>query len=318
MRAIIRDMKVWMLGTVLAAFAMGQDLRLGIVGTDTSHATAFTALLNDPTAQGHVTGARVVAAFKGGSLDIPESRDRVDKYAEELRTKWGVEIVPDIPTLLQKVDAVLLESIDGRTHLRQFREIARAGKPVFIDKPLASTLEEAREIALVARQFKVRWFSSSALRFSEGLPELRIPGITGVVAWGPGPLEPHHLVDMTWYGIHTVETLYALMGPGCVEVSRVATPDADVVTGRWRDGRIGVVRLNRPYSAFGAAVFSKDKIVASQKDLYTGYRGLVAEIVKFLRGGPAPVNEQETLEMFAFMEAAQRSKRAGGAVKRVQ
>jgi hypothetical protein len=318
MRAIIRDMKAWMLATICSVLAAGQELRVGIVGTDTSHATAFTALLNDANTPGHVPGARVVAAYKGGSADIPESRDRVEKYAEELRTKWKVEIVPDIPTLLQKVDAVLLESVDGRTHLRQFREIARGGKPVFIDKPLASTLEEAREIALVARQLKVRWFTSSALRFSEGLPELRIAGLSGVVAWGPGPLEAHHLVDMAWYGIHTVETLYSLMGPGCAEVTRVSTPDADVITGKWRDGRIGVVRLNRPYSAFGATVFSRDKIVTSPKDLYTGYRGLVAEIVKFLKGGPPPVNEQETLEMFAFMEAAQRSKRAGGAVKRVQ
>jgi predicted dehydrogenase len=118
---------------------LGADLRLGIVGTDTSHAVAFTSILNDPAAKDYLPGARVVAAFKGGSPDIEESASRVDKYADELHSKYGVEIVPDIATLLSKVDAVLLESVDGRAHLALFREIVKGHKPVFIDKPLAST-----------------------------------------------------------------------------------------------------------------------------------------------------------------------------------
>ncbi len=102
---------------LVAQLAAAADIRLGIIGTDTSHVPAFTQMLNSEAgAKDHVAGARVVAAYKGGSKDIESSISRVDQYAEEVRTKWGVEIVPDIATLLSKVDAVLLSSVDGRVH----------------------------------------------------------------------------------------------------------------------------------------------------------------------------------------------------------
>jgi len=306
-------MKLTALLALSVLSASAADLRLGIVGTDTSHVIAFTSILNDPNHSGHVPGARVVAAFKGGSPDLAASRDRVEKYAAELASKFGVEIVPDIPTLLGKVDAVLLESVDGRVHLAQFREIARSGKPVFIDKPLASTYEDAREIAALARRWGVPWFSSSALRYSPALAELRSGSVDGAFVWAPGPLEPTHRLDLSWYGIHAVEILYALMGPGCEEVSRTFAPDAEIVTGRWKDGRVAAIRLVRPYSAYGAVVFSGKEVRQSQKDLYTGYRGLVVQIVNFFQTRVPPVPEQETLEMFSFMDAAQRSREAGGA-----
>ncbi len=288
------------------------DLRLGIVGTDTSHSVAFTALLNDPANKNHLAGARVVAAYKGGSPDIKESSGRLEKYAEELSTKYGVELTPDIPTLLSKVDAVLLESVDGRKHLEQFRQIVKAGKPVFIDKPLASTLFDAREIAKLAQENNVKWFSASVLRFSDVLPTLKLDGLNGVYAWGPGPLEEHHQLSLSWYGVHTVETLYTMLGRGCEEVTFTASDDADVVTGKWRDGRIGTIRVIRPYSAFGVTAFSTKAIKTNEKDLYTGYQNLVKEIIQFFQTGKSPIDEQETLEMFAFMDAAQRSKDSGG------
>jgi hypothetical protein len=291
----------------------GAELRLGIVGTDTSHAVAFTAILNDESTPDHLAGARVVAAYKGGSPDLPDSANRVDKYAEEMKSKYGVEIVPDIATLLGKVDAVLLESVDGRPHLAQFREIVKGHKPVFIDKPLASTLSDAREIARVAREAGVPWFTSSSLRFSDGMAALKLEGLNGVFVWAPGPQEPHHQLDLSWYGIHGVEMMYTLMGTGCEQVSRISTPDADVITGRWKDGRLGVLRLMRPYSGYGATAFSPKVIRTSDKDLYTGYRALVAEIIKFFETGKPPVDERETMEMFEFMDAAQRSVNSGGA-----
>jgi predicted dehydrogenase len=298
---------------LLAATALpAADLRLGIVGTDTSHSVAFTALLNDPANKNHLAGARVVAAYKGGSSDIKESSGRVDKYADELSSKYGVELTPDIPTLLTKVDAILLESVDGRKHLEQFRQIVKAGKPVFIDKPLASTLFDAREIARLAQDNNVKWFSASVLRFSDVLPTLKVDGLNGVYAWGPGPLEEHHQLSLSWYGVHTVETLYTMLGRGCEEVTFTASDDADVVTGKWRDGRIGTIRVIRPYSAFGVTAFSAKAIKTNEKDLYTGYQNLVKEIIQFFQTGKSPIDEHETLEMFAFMDAAQRSKDSGG------
>jgi predicted dehydrogenase len=287
------------------------DLRVGIVGTDTSHVTAFTKLLNDSSAPDHIPGARVVAAFKGGSPDLESSATRVDRFAQEIKDKWQVEIVPDIPTLCSKVDVVLLESVDGRVHLEQARQVFAARKPVFIDKPLASTFEDAREIARLGREAGVPWFTASSLRWSEAVTQLAGPGITGADVWGPGPLEPHHQLDLSWYAIHPIEMLYTLLGPGCDEVTRVYSEGADVLVGRWKDGRIGVVRAIRPYSDYGAVAFRGGKSFRSSPDAKHDYRPLVVEIVKFFQTGKPPVPNSESLEMFAFMDAAQRSKADG-------
>jgi predicted dehydrogenase len=267
----------------------------------------------DPSAPDHVSGARVVAAWKGGSADLPESANRVEQYAEELRTKYGVELVPDIATLLSKVDAVLLSSLDGRVHLAQARAVLAAHKPVFIDKPLASTLEDAREIARLANAAKTPWFSSSSLRFG-AIGAARPAGATGVSTWGPGPFEPHHYLELSWYAIHPVELLYTLMGPGCVEVTRVAGENEDVIVGRWKDGRLGSVRAIRPYSDYGAVVTrGRDVTVLHPKaGEATDYRPLVVEIAKFFATGKPPVPNEETLEIFAFLDAAQRSKQQQG------
>jgi hypothetical protein len=291
------------------------DLRLGIVGTDTSHVTAFTKMLNDPSAPDHIPGAKIEAAYKVGSPDIESSRTRIDKFTEELRDKWRVAIVDTIPELCKQVDAVLIESVDGRTRLAQARQVIAAHKPLFIDKPLASTLADAREIARLAKDGGVPWFSSSSLRF-DGVAKLRAPDLTGATTWGPGPLEEHHQLDLSWYAIHPIEMLYTVMGQGCEEVTRIATPDADLIAGRWKGGRIGTVRALRPYGKYGAVVFRKGDGKGQSAEFYdeqhAGYGPLVHEIVKFFQTGVPPVPNAETLEIFAFMDAAQRSKESGG------
>ncbi|MGA3072784.1 MAG: Gfo/Idh/MocA family oxidoreductase [Bryobacteraceae bacterium] len=292
--------------------AAAATLRLGIIGTDTSHVTAFTEILNDETSPDHVPGGQVVAAYKGGSPDIESSATRVDKFADELRTKWKVRFFTSIAEMCRNVDAVLLESVDGRVHLAQVRAVIAAHKPVFIDKPLASTLEDAREIDRLAHAAGVPWFSSSSLRFGEIAETMKFADASGVETWGPGPLEPHHQLDLAWYAIHPIELLYSLMGPGCEEVSRTYTPDADVIVGRWKDGRIGTVRALRPYSDYGAVVFRPKQILESPSRPADSYRPLLVEVMKFFETGQPPVPNQETLEIFAFMDAAQRSKDEGG------
>jgi len=307
-------MKSSVILVTLAMASAQAEIRLGIIGTDTSHAIAFTKILNDQTSPDYVPGARVVAAYKGGSPDVESSYTRVDKFAEELRTKWKVQLVSDIPALCRRVDGILLESVDGRVHLEQVRPVIAAGKPVFIDKPLAATLEDAREIARLAKSAGVPWFSASDLRFSDIATSLKFPDVTGAITWGPGPLEPHHHLDLAWYAIHTVELLYTLMGPGCEEVSRTYTPNADVVVGKWKDGRLGTVRALRPYGKFGGVVFRpEEKVNQSDPKAVDSYRPLVVEIVKFFETRQPPFSNEETLEMFAFMDAAQRSREAGGA-----
>jgi predicted dehydrogenase len=283
------------------------DLRLGIVGTDSSHSVEFTKILNDPASKDHVPGAQITAAWEGGSPDVEESASRRDRFAKTLRDDWHISFYPDIASLCRNVDAVLLESVDGRVHLDQARQIIAAHKPVFIDKPLSDSLEAAREIARIAKEAGVPWFSSSSLRYATWVQSLRSQANLGATTWGPGPQEPHQKLDMSWYAIHAIEILYTLMGPGCEQVSRTSTKEADVVTGTWKDGRIGTVRAIRPYSTYGAVVFRDKYILQSPEKAQFSYKLLVQQIVEFFRTGKPPVPNAETLEIFAFIDAAQRS-----------
>ncbi len=289
-------------------------LKAGIIGLDTSHVEVFTKMLNNPKAEGVLSRVRVVAAFPGGSSDIPDSRDRVAGYTKTLRDKFGVEIVDSIDELLKKVDVVLLESVDGRPHLEQVKPVFRAKKPVFIDKPVAGSLADAVEIYRLAKESGTPCFSSSALRFSPGIrsahTDPKFGGVLGCDVYGPCSLEPHH-PDLFWYGIHGVETLFTIMGPGCESVRRVQTDDAEFVIGKWKDGRIGTFRgMRKGKYDYGAMVFGTKTNGPSGG--FGGYEPLLTEICKFFESGKPPVTAEETLEIYAFMEAADESKRQDG------
>lgn len=296
-----------------ALVSWGADLRIGIIGCDTSHCIAFTQQLNDPKDKEHVPGGKVVVAYKGGSPDIPESRSRVDKFARQLQQQYGVKLVDSIPELCREVDAVLLESVDGRPHLEQVRPVFQAHKPVFLDKPVAASLRDVLEIARVARQTHTPWFSSSAYRFYESLAQVKdtdMGEIRGAISYGPSHLEPHH-PDFFWYGIHPIEALYTVMGTGCVSVVRSTGADVDVVTGVWPGGRLGTFYgLHNGATPHSVIVFGAKKVVVQKS---TGdYGPLVKEIMDFFHSGIAPVPNDETIEIYTFMEAADESKREGG------
>jgi predicted dehydrogenase len=227
----------------------------------------------------------------------------------------GVEIVDSIPKLLEKVDVVLLESVDGRIHLKEATPVIEAGKPLFIDKQAAGSLADAIAIYELARQRQVPCFSSSSLRFSPCVEELKtntsLGRIVGASTWAPCSYQ-EGIPDMFYYGIHGIEMLYALMGPGCETVARAQTDDADVLTGVWKGGRAGTYRaLRRNKEEYGAVAFGTKAIVYAPK--WGGYEQLCAEIARFFKTRKPPVAPQETLEILAFMEAADQSKRQGGA-----
>jgi predicted dehydrogenase len=289
---------------------IAQDFRIGIIGCDTSHATAFTETLNDPNAKGHVSGAKVVAAFKGGSPDIPSSANRVEGYARTLREKYDVKFYDTIEELCQNVDGVCLESVDGRPHLEQLKPVLNAHKPVFVDKPMAGSLKDVKEIFRLAKEANVPIFSSSSLRFAKDTQAVKNGSIAKVVyaeTYSPCELEPHH-PDLFWYGIHGVEALYTVFGTGCETVQRTNTPEGKIeVLGLWSGGRKGVFREDKTFH--GMAKGEKGEASAGSFD---GYVPLVAEIMKFFKTGVPPVTPEETIEIFAFMEAADASKAQGG------
>lgn len=308
---------VWMAPLALAE-EKPKEIRIGIIGLDTSHATNFTKILNmgpaKPEDAPKLAGMRVVAAYATGSKDIPESYERVPEYTETVK-KMGVEIVDSIEDLLTKVDVVLLESNDGKVHLDQVRPVLKAKKPVFIDKPLAANLADCVRIYDEAAAAGVPIFTSSALRYGTATQQVRagkIGAVKSVEAYSPAKLEKSH-VDLYWYGIHGVESIFTVLGEGAVSVKRGTTADGLIeVSGEWTDGRTGVFRESNTTDRQGYGGIAKGEKGELAIGAYDGYEPLLISVVEFFRTGKPPVTIEETMEIYAFMEAADESKRRGG------
>ena len=289
-----------------------RTMRIGIIGLDTSHVPAFSKEFNQEPPAEEMRNCRVVAAYPFGSRDIESSTSRIPKYTAEVEA-MGIEVVDSIPALLEKVDGVLLETNDGRPHLEQALQVFQAGKRVFIDKPTGSRLSEVVAIYRAAQHYQVPMFSSSSLRYSPGAQEIRggkLGKVLGCDAYSPCSLEKTH-VDLYWYGIHGVESLFTCMGTGCKTVTHTSTKDFELAVGTWDDGRIGTFRgIRDGKKGYGGTAFGEDDIAPIGP--YGGYKPLVAEIANFFRTGDVPIDPAETIELYAFMQAALVSKQRGG------
>jgi hypothetical protein len=289
-----------------------EGTKIGIIGLDTSHSVAFTTALNGPDALPEFAGYKITAAYPKGSNDIKSSVDRIPGYTEDVK-KLGVEIVNSVEELIRKVDVVLLETNDGRLHLEQALKVIKAGKRMFIDKPVAASLSDAISIFRAAEHYKVPIFSSSSLRYISEITDIaggKIGKVLGADTFCPATIEKTH-PDLFWYGVHGVESLFSVMGLGCKSVSRINTENTDVVVGVWNDNRIGTFRgLRSGKSGFGGTVFGETAILALGD--YQGYNPLLKKIIEFFNTGIVPVQSEETIEIFAFMTAAEESKLNGG------
>jgi hypothetical protein len=286
--------------------------RVGIIGLDTSHSVAFTkSLLRGDAA---FKGYKVVAAYPQGSIDIVSSTERIPGYTEEVK-KMGVEIVNSIAELLEKVDVVLLETNDGRRHLEQALQVFKSGKRIFIDKPIAASLKDAKEIFIAAEKYNVPVFSASSLRFAKGMSEIKngsLGKVQGADTYSPLKFEKTH-PDLYWYGIHGVEMLFTVMGIGCESVQRIIGVEQEVCIAKWKDGRIGTFRgIKNGKQDYGGTAFGEKGI--STLGPYNGYDPLLIEIINFYETGISPVDKNETLEICAFIEAADLSKKRNGQV----
>lgn len=282
--------------------------RIGVIGLDTVHSQMFTKDINEGVLSDR--GYRVVAAYPDGSKDIPSALKMKPDIIKAM-VDMGVKIVDSIDQLLVEVDYVLLESNDGRVHLEQAKKVIAAGKPCFIDKPMAQNLKDVEAIFAYAKSKQVPVFSSSSLRYDSNVLKVKdgsIGRVMGAEIYTYAEIEPHHL-DLAWYMIHGVEMLYAVMGKGCEKVIRIFHPDQELAVGYWKDGRIGSVRgIRKGANAIAGTAFGEDGIAALGP--FAGYGPLVKEILDFFDTGRAPVHVEETLEIFRFMEAAQRSKKS--------
>jgi len=299
-----------------AAHGLAADLRVGIIGCDTSHAVAFTETWNNPEAKGHVPGFKVMAAYRGGSADIPHSVKLQEEIVPNLTEKYGVKFYDTIEQLCANVDVICLESLDGRPKLAQLKPVLAARKPVYVDKPMAASLTEVVEMFRLANEAQVPIFTSSSLRFAKNTQAVRagaIGVVTNAQTFGPCETEVHH-PELYWYGIHGVEALFTVMGTGCVSVQSGTNTQGKVeVVGRWPAGRQGIFTEDKDFR--GQASGKQGVMTVGAWD---GYGPLVEEISKFFKSGVVPVRQEETIELFAFMDAAEKSKQLGGVLVQVQ
>lgn len=302
-----------LLGMIPHSSLMAVDLKIGVVGTDSSHSEQFTLRLNDSANPNFVPGARVVTAFPAGSKDLPMSQERIAGFTATLQDKLGVRIVGSIQEAVAGVDAILLLSLDGRPHLDEVKAVAPLKKPIFLDKPVAASLKEVVEIFKVAEAAGAPLFSASSVRWYPGVVEVaaaQAGATTGALSYGPSHMLEHH-PDLFFYGIHPTEALFTVLGPGCASVVFSPSKGISVATGTWADGKIGTLfALHQGAQDYKVIRFASDKIVEQRS---TGdYTPLIREIVTFFQTGKPPVTPAQTIEIYAFMEAANESKRKGG------
>jgi len=303
-------------------------VKVGVVGLDNYQALDFTVQYHNPKAPPELQGIKVVAGFAGGSPDIEESVQSLPKWIPAMQ-KQGVEICDTIAQVVEKSDALLIMSLDGRTHLRDFEAVVKAGKPVYIGRPMATSLADVITMFDLAKANNTPLFSCSQHRFVPAFSGMRnhpeVGQVLGCSVWGGCPYDP--LIPNTlWKGIHGVETVYTLLGPGCETVTRASTADGDLLTGVWTDGRIGTYRgIRKGAVGYRAMVFG-DKGISPSGDYgydvptkwvathgeYWGYKGVAIQIAKFFQTREAPVSPAETIEIFTFIEAAHQSTAQGG------
>ncbi len=291
------------------------ELRIGMIGLDTSHCIAFAKILNDAENPHHVPGARLVAAVPGGSAAFSLSRDRVEGYTNQLADDFGVQMVESITALAADVDAILLESSDGRQHVEQFAQLAEAGKPVFIDKPFTCSADDARKIADLAAAKDVPVMSCSSIRYAAGISDLRDKGeVLTCEAFGPANILDDY-PGLFWYGIHSAEVLFSFMGAGCRCVHAGTGPNMDLVVGQWSDGRIGTLRGFRhdALKKFGCTIATDQGVFHAMAQSDPPYYALMLrEVMAFFRSRKSPIDIAETIEITAFLEAANASKAQAG------
>ncbi|MBM4069019.1 MAG: gfo/Idh/MocA family oxidoreductase [Planctomycetes bacterium] len=312
-----------------------RPVRVGVLGLDNYQAVAYAQLFNDPKASGDLAGVRVVAAYPASaSPDIPESVDGLPKWKKQIAA-FDVKLAHSVDELLRGCDAVMIMSLDGRKHLEQATAVLKAGKRLYIGRPLAASWADAVAIMKLAKESGTPCWTSSQHRFSPGFSGMRnhpeVGRVVGCDIYGGCPTEPSH-AELYWHALHSIEALYAIMGSGCDTVRCASTPYAIAITGVWKDGRVGTYRgIKKGAVKYSATVFGDKGVsvagiyghgvpvkgIVPTNDRYMGYEGIAIEMAKFFKGGAVSVSAAETLEIFAFMEAAHESKRQNGAAVRI-
>lgn len=294
------------------------ELKIAMIGLDTSHCEGIAGHLNNRDPGHCLPGAKIMKAFPGGSDKMAVSRDRIEGFTAKLRDEYNIPMCNSIEEAADGMDAIILTSVDGRQHLEQVEVLARFEKPIFVDKPFACSVADAKAMIELSKKHNAPLMSSSTIRFASGVMEKKAEPSAIPVCETFGPMS---ILDdfppYFWYGIHSADLLYLHMGRGCEEVRVIHEDTIDIMVGRWKDGRIGIVKGMRQESAkpFGRILYLEDNVDYALADMADPpcARTLLESAISFFRTGKSPIDIEETLEVMAFLEAAETSLKQNGA-----
>lgn len=299
---------------------METELKIGLIGLDTSHVEGFGKFLHETDHAFYIPDGKITVAYPGGSPDFELSYRRVDKYTKLLKEKYGIKIVDTLEEVAEAADAIMITSVDGRVHLEQFMAIVAYKKPIFIDKPFTLDTESAKTIISTAKEYGTPIMSCSPLRYDESLTKALLDDTKGEII-GADCFGPMELQDtqpgLFWYGIHTVEMLYTILGAGCEKVTAYTDEDHDFVVGIWKDGRVGTVRGNRLGNReFGSTIHRQQGIQFTNSRLskVSFHVRQNKKIIDFMKSGKPDFDTNITIEIIRFIEAANESRESGKTV----
>lgn len=291
------------------------ELRISMVGIDTSHCDGIVRHFNDPEDAHHIPGFRITKAFPGGNPEFSMSRNRIDGFVENLKESHGIPMVDSLDAAAEDVDALIVTSVDGRQHLEQIKTLVKAGKPIFVDKPFACSSSDARAMVDLCRENSVALMSCSSLRYAANAMEKKAEPSDILMCETFGPMAIlEDFPPYYWYGIHSAEMLYVHMGRGCRSVRSLHEDRVDIMAGRWEDGRVGVVKGMRQegHKPFGRTLYLKESIDHVEAEFSDASAVMLEHAAQMFKTGEEPIDNDETVEIAAFLEAAEKSYAAGG------
>ncbi len=225
----------------------------------------------------------------------------------------GVAAAAKIPNIVKRpedvigeVDAVIIATDDGADHVRRVRPFVEAGLPVFVDKPMATTSGDLAQFISWRKQ-RARILSSSGMRYAPELAELeneRWMWLTSITC-------------KTWerYGIHALEPVFKILGPGFSEVRTSPREGADIVTCQHSGGALATIAaVHEAYGSFGVihAYGGTTHRSIQMKDTYSAFRNQMLAVVAWIESGTNPYPFSDTVELMAVILAGIESRKRGG------
>lgn len=302
-------------------------LRLALLGMveGNGHPYSWGAILNGGFDRegmrrcGYPVIAQYLEAEPAGRLGFP-GVSVTHVWCDDPADGEAVAAAVGIPTVctrpeevIGQVDGVLITTDIGAEHVERVRPFIEAGIPAFIDKPMTDNFEDLKQFRAWKREGR-RFLSSSAMRYAReltphhagrrdgALGELRLVTATSPKSWER-------------YGIHALEAVYPILGPGFTAVRHSGDDRRNIVHLEHRCGADAVVVVTEDlYGGFGLfqVAGTKDSVQVRFRDTFTAFRDQLATFVDYLRSGKEPVPFSETDELMCLVIAALDSRSAGG------